>query len=74
MVYIFLQDGSVYVYDVLTGVIVNKLTGHEATVRDVSWHPSIPVVASSSWDGSIMLWKPNTAVCDSGKGSSSDDE
>ncbi len=46
-----------YVYDVITGDIVSKLSGgHSATIRDVSWHPYLPQMCSSSWDGSHVLW------------------
>lgn len=41
-------DGTVYIYDVVSGETVKKLSGHFATVRDVSWHPSLPIIATSS--------------------------
>jgi WD repeat-containing protein 23 len=49
-------DGSIYVYDLLTGEIVRKLTGHGGVVRDVSWHPYLPMMLSSSWDNSVVHW------------------
>jgi len=49
-------DGSVYIYDVLTGKLVNKLNGHQHTVRDVHWHPYDPLIVSTSWDGSVKKW------------------
>lgn len=36
------------VYDVLTGAVVSKLCGHDACVRDVSWHPYEDNIVSSS--------------------------
>lgn len=36
------------VYDVLTGAVVSKLSGHDACVRDVSWHPYEDNIVSSS--------------------------
>jgi len=36
------------VYDVLSGETVAELDGHAATVRDVSWHPSLPSIVSTS--------------------------
>jgi len=36
------------VYDVLTGKIEQKLEEHRACVRDVSWHPYINSLISSS--------------------------
>lgn len=49
-------DGSVFIYDLLTGEIVNKLLGHQSIVRDVSWHPEQPLLISSSWDHSVRAW------------------
>jgi WD40 repeat protein len=52
------QDGDVYIYDVLTGQLQSKLSSaHESTVRDVSWHPYLPQIITSSWDYTSMLWK-----------------
>lgn len=36
------------VYDVLTGAVVSRLSGHDACVRDVSWHPYEDNIVSSS--------------------------
>lgn len=36
------------VYDLLSGLIVKKLTDHKACVRDVSWHPFEEKIVSSS--------------------------
>jgi DDB1- and CUL4-associated factor 11 len=55
-VYTGSQDGSIYIYDKLTGEIVKKLCGHTNVVRDVSWHPSKSFLFSSSWDGGIIAW------------------
>ena len=47
------------VYDALTGEIVRKLQNHNACVRDVSWHPYLNEILSSSWDRRIVKWTPN---------------
>ena len=47
------------VYDALTGEIVRKLVNHNACVRDVSWHPYMNEIVSSSWDRKIVKWTPN---------------
>lgn len=52
------QCGNVFIYDLLTGEVVRKLVAHNLTVRDVSWHPSRPMLLSSSWDGSVCRWEP----------------
>ena len=45
------------VYDALTGEIVKTLEGHNGCVRDVSWHPYLNEIVSSSWDQSVIRWK-----------------
>jgi len=49
-------DGIVYIFDTLTGNVVNTLSDHLATVRDLSWHPYEPLIASSSWDATVKIW------------------
>lgn len=49
-------DGCIYIYDVLTGDLVKKLSGHRKLIRDVSWHPYDMQIVSTSWDGSIWKW------------------
>ncbi|KNA08093.1 hypothetical protein SOVF_165740 [Spinacia oleracea] len=51
------SDGSVYIYDLVSGSIVAKLDHHMSAVRDCNWHPSYPMLVSSSWDGSILKWE-----------------
>ena len=45
------------VYDVLTGEIVKTLNNQNACVRDISWHPFLSEIVSSSWDCTVMRWK-----------------
>ncbi|KAL9235823.1 hypothetical protein vseg_010557 [Gypsophila vaccaria] len=51
------NDGSVYIYDLINGDIVAKLDHHMSTVRDCSWHPTYPMLVSSSWDGDLIKWE-----------------
>ncbi|XP_058083315.1 LEC14B homolog [Magnolia sinica] len=51
------SDGSVYIYDVVTGSQLAKLVFHTSAVRDCSWHPFYPSLVSSSWDGYIERWE-----------------
>lgn len=51
------HDSCVYVYDLVSGAIVAKLQYHRSTVRDCSWHPSYPMLISSSWDGDVVKWE-----------------
>lgn len=41
----------------VTGAQVAKLKHHKSTVRDCSWHPSYPMLVSSSWDGDVVKWE-----------------
>ncbi|XP_050219804.1 LEC14B homolog [Mercurialis annua] len=50
-------DGSVYIYDLVSGAEVARLAYHEGPVRDCSWHPVYPMLVSSSWDGVIAKWE-----------------
>ncbi len=49
-------DGSVYIYDLVTGQQVRRLQYHSNLVRDCSWHPHRPELATVSWDGSVVQW------------------
>lgn len=57
-------DGSIFIWDILLGRVVEKLRGHLDCVRDVSWHPYEPVLVSSSWDCTIKVWTYVDAVRD----------
>ncbi|PPS19965.1 hypothetical protein GOBAR_AA00598 [Gossypium barbadense] len=51
------SDGSLYIYDLVTGALVASCHGHEKPVRDCSWHPLYPMIITSSWDGVIARWE-----------------
>ena len=55
-VYCGSADCSVFVYETLTGEVHCKLDGHDHIVRDVCWHPFLPVIVSASWDGTVARW------------------
>lgn len=40
-----------------TGRQVSRLAYHRGTVRDCSWHPTEPMLVSSSWDGNLAKWE-----------------
>jgi WD repeat-containing protein 23 len=50
-------DGVIYIFDVLSGKQVAALEGHSRCVRDMDWHPYLPMIASSSWDGTVKIWR-----------------
>jgi len=49
-------DGTVFIYDLLSGELVHTLKGHRTTIRDVHWHPNKPLIVSTSWDGKVLKW------------------
>lgn len=49
--------GRVVIYDLLTGKIVSALSDHTSCVRDVSWHPYMQELVSSSWDSKVRRWR-----------------
>jgi WD40 repeat protein len=51
------HDGCVYIFDMVTGKQVGRLSFHRGTVRDCSWHPTQPMLVSSSWDGNLAKWE-----------------
>uniref|UniRef100_A0A8C8E2Q5 DDB1- and CUL4-associated factor 11 n=1 Tax=Oryzias sinensis TaxID=183150 RepID=A0A8C8E2Q5_9TELE len=51
------STGKIIIYDVLSGAVVSRLLGHDACVRDVSWHPYEASIISSSWDGAVRMWE-----------------
>ena len=42
---------------------MRRLTHHERVVRDVSWHPFLPIIITSSWDGTHVAfdYQPKSA-------------
>uniref|UniRef100_A0A8C6TJW4 DDB1- and CUL4-associated factor 11 n=1 Tax=Neogobius melanostomus TaxID=47308 RepID=A0A8C6TJW4_9GOBI len=50
------STGKIIVYDVLTGSVVTRLSGHDACVRDVSWHPFEDNIISSSVSAVFRPW------------------
>eukprot|EP00850_Spirogloea_muscicola_P015160 SM000114S24123 [mRNA] locus=s114:173673:174707:+ [translate_table: standard] len=51
------HDGRLYIYDLVSGVLVARLGFHREVVRDLSWHPTAPMLASVSWDGQVARWE-----------------
>lgn len=52
-------DGRVHVYDAISAQPVAKLGGyHRECVRDCSWHPYLPLLATVAFDGACTLWEP----------------
>ncbi|MEZ4660114.1 MAG: BTAD domain-containing putative transcriptional regulator [Caldilineaceae bacterium] len=56
-------NNALLVRDVTNGHIRHKLHGHTAALTSIEVSPAGDMVASSSADGSIRLWQPDTGVC-----------
>lgn len=51
------EDFSLYVWDLQTRQVVQKLAGHESPILGVACHPSKDILATSELKGDIKLWK-----------------
>lgn len=40
----------------MTGEVVKKLQYHTEVVRDCHWHPYLPMLVTTSFDGSVVEW------------------
>ena len=47
---------SVEIWDVAKGQRLRQLLGHWQTVDQVEFHPTLPLLRTSSWDGMSRLW------------------
>ena len=50
------EDGLIYLWDVETGSLVQKLAGHEGTVYEAVWNAREGLIASCSDDKTIKLF------------------
>ena len=49
-------DGKVHVWDAMTGEVACRLSSGSSTVRDVSWHPTRPLLVTAAFDGCVRLF------------------
>jgi WD40 repeat protein len=50
------EDGRVYVWDVVTGKLLETLPGHRGVTYNAKWHEKQALMASSSHDGTVKTW------------------
>jgi COMPASS component SWD3 len=55
--YISSEDKSIHVYNTTTGAKVTTLPGHTSNIRDLCAHSVLDVIATSSFDKTIKIWK-----------------
>lgn len=51
------EDGRVFYWDLVDGVLVKSFKAHAAVVTSVSYHPTESCMLTSSVDGTIRMWK-----------------
>ena len=51
--------------DIVTGKIASKLEYHREVVRDCHWHPHLPMLVTTSFDGSVVEWDVRETDLDS---------
>ena len=52
------RNGTIRIFDILTGETVQTLSCHKTVVRDCAWHPYEPLLISTAWDGHLVEWIP----------------
>ena len=50
------EDGYIYVWEVATGKLLERLVGHHGVTYNARWHEKQALLASSSHDGTIKTW------------------
>lgn len=49
------SDATVYIWSKKHKKLVNKLSGHEGATIDISFHPSLPIIASAGSDKRVLV-------------------
>jgi len=50
------SSGNVVIWDGLTGKILVDIRAHNGGVESVAWSPDGKILATGSWDGTVILW------------------
>jgi eukaryotic-like serine/threonine-protein kinase len=54
------KPGELLLWNIETGKLIRKVTGHAGPLTGVSYHPNGNLIATSSWDRTIRLWDART--------------
>ena len=57
------DDGTIRLWDAMTGECLRVLTGHQGWVVSVAFHPQLPLIASSSTDDTVRFWEITSGKC-----------
>ncbi|KYR00495.1 WD40 repeat-containing protein [Tieghemostelium lacteum] len=49
-------QGNIYIYETLTGKLVQILKDQRGTIRDLAWSPHSMEIISTNWAGCIVKW------------------
>ncbi|SJK86078.1 PWP2, UTP1, periodic tryptophan protein 2 [Babesia microti strain RI] len=52
-------DNSIYLWNIQTGNLLERLTGHQGPVTSLKFHTNVAypgILASTSWDNTAMVW------------------
>jgi WD40 repeat protein len=55
-------DGTIYVWDQVTGNILRSLKGHTDMIQDLAFSPDSHQLVSGCFDGSVILWDTNSGI------------
>nr|CCA26522.1 conserved hypothetical protein [Albugo laibachii Nc14] len=50
------EDGAIYIWDITTGKLLEKLCGHSGVTYNAMWHEKQALMASSSHDSTVKTW------------------
>lgn len=51
-----MQDEMIYIWDIMTGDLLQTLKGHTGTVYTATWNPYQSLLASCGDDGTVKTW------------------
>eukprot|EP00049_Salpingoeca_infusionum_P001172 m.45756 g.45756 ORF g.45756 m.45756 type:complete len:970 (-) comp10895_c0_seq1:2376-5285(-) len=60
---------EIFVWSMKNGQLLDTLAGHQGPISGCEFHPSLPMLLSSAWDGMLRVWdvfegKPNREAMD----------